>query len=66
VDLNTVRILLARESGLLPTSVACHRLNVTREELLRMRRQAIEAVLGVLPSSAKKTPLPMVEVGGSK
>jgi hypothetical protein len=68
MDRTTAAVLLARESGHVPTSVACYRLNVSKGELLRLRRRLIERALGVakLPPVATKTPLPMVEAGDER
>jgi hypothetical protein len=56
MDRETLLVILAREAGYIPTRTACFRLNVTTTELLRMRRQMLEAALGV----AK---LPLVTLG---
>jgi hypothetical protein len=66
MDRETLLVLLAREAGFLKTVGACRRLDMTATQLLALRRQALEAALGMasLPALAVKTmPLPMVEIG---
>ncbi len=59
MDRETLLVILAREAGYIPTRTACFRLDVTATELLRLRRKALEAALGV----AK---LPLLALGTEK
>jgi hypothetical protein len=46
MDREAVLVMLAREAGYLKTVGACRRLNLTTTQLLAMRRQVLQNVLG--------------------
>jgi hypothetical protein len=46
-DLRATQVIVARERGVIHTSVACRRLNLNVTDLLALRRRLVCQVLGV-------------------